>query len=71
MDFDIKKCSNPTCIRGAVGSFDVRDGSQVTSGTSTEFSITQALSDHTGTLGRCYISGEAAEQMVGCKVGIV
>lgn len=62
-------CGNAECAQGVLNMFDTTgttDNAQPTA----DFSISLSISDHTGTIQLCNMSGNAVEKLIACKVSI-
>ncbi|KAI0214866.1 Meiosis-specific with OB domain-containing protein [Lamellibrachia satsuma] len=56
-------CVNRDCPLGSVSMINVTETQ-----TDTMFDMRVTVSDHTGSIHNCYLSGDVAESMLGCKV---
>jgi len=56
-------CVNQDCPQGSVNMLSVSE-----TRTETTFDMRVTVSDHTGSIHNCYLSGDVAESMLGCTV---
>ncbi|KAL5019061.1 hypothetical protein ScPMuIL_004783 [Solemya velum] len=59
-------CGNAECAQGVLNMFDTTGQTNNTQPTA-DFSISLSISDHSGTITQCHMSGNAVEKLVGCK----